>query len=494
MLLIAGLTACDDAPATALPQENEQGEVLEGIAGATASPTSTMTAGVDLQELLDAGTESISLYTLDAGSSGLSASSLSATMEISSTEGFTTVYTLSPVDDVQGTVDVSELQEYYTEMFGKAPQTSTVYYRIPMYATIDGTEYHIGSLESYGATGSFLVTAPDPGFDIEDAYYLIGNVNDWSVSQEALSSYQFSNGGGSPYDDPVFTVEFEYDGSNYFKIVPQSVYENIGADDFVGNDDDFWGLLIGSTSDGTTATSGSLVDTSAGSICVGPGTWTVSINMEEWTYEITGTPAGMPDWLGTPNDSQGWSISSSMKLLLYDGDTYKGFSFFGGTWGGKLGYILDSGEVWCGLDGDATYNGDDSSDPYWTIPLSIGGGGNIFEGIDAKLYWIKYKWDDANAEFHEITTCGIIGDFNSWGASVPMTAVEGSNDLKWSLEYTFSDDAEWKFRFNDGWTINLGGDLDNLVHDGGNINSTAGTYLIELDISTTPYTATVTAE
>lgn len=488
---LAGImVACDDAPATALPQENEQGPVLEGITGATAAPTSTMTEGIDLQSLIDEGVTTLSLYTLNPGSTGVAQSDLSGYIEISASESFAKVYTLKPVDGVQGTVNVAELNEAYIEMFGKAPQTSTVYYRIPVYADVNGTVYRVGSLDTYGGSGTFAMTAPDPGFVIQDAYYLIGDVNGWSATQAALGEYKFSHSSSSVYDDPVFTVEIAPEGSCYFKIVPEDVYEAVGEPGFSPDDNNFWGLLIGAEKDGTTDPSGALVDTNAGSISVGPGTWTISINMEKWTYEINGTPAGMPDWFGTPNTFQDWNIANSMKLLLY-GDTYKGFSFFGGEWGGKLGYILGSGEVWCGQDGDATHY-DNDGDPYWEIPLSIGGGGNIFEGVDAKLYWITYTWNDENVYFREVTTCGIIGGFNDWGASVPMTAVEGSNNLKWTLDYTFDEDAEWKFRFNDGWTINLGGDLTGLVPDGGNINTAAGSYKIELDLTSTPYTATVT--
>ena len=52
--------------------------------------------------------------------------------------------------------------------------------------------------------------------------------------------------------------------------------------------------------------------------------------------------------------------------------------------------------------------------------------------------------------------------------------------------------GEYKFRFNNGWDINLGGSLDKLQFDGSNITiDEAGTYDVILDLSNLPYTATL---
>ena len=54
-------------------------------------------------------------------------------------------------------------------------------------------------------------------------------------------------------------------------------------------------------------------------------------------------------------------------------------------------------------------------------------------------------------------------------------------------EVTFGA-GEFKFRANNEWTINLGGSMDDLQQDGGNLASPgAGTYKVILDLSTLPY-------
>jgi hypothetical protein len=51
---------------------------------------------------------------------------------------------------------------------------------------------------------------------------------------------------------------------------------------------------------------------------------------------------------------------------------------------------------------------------------------------------------------------------------------------------------EWKFRANNGWDINLGGNLAGLTEGGDNIKCAEdGTYTVTLDLSSYPYTATV---
>ena len=52
----------------------------------------------------------------------------------------------------------------------------------------------------------------------------------------------------------------------------------------------------------------------------------------------------------------------------------------------------------------------------------------------------------------------------------------------WSVTTTLVN-GSFKFRANNGWDINIGGDLNNLSYGGDNIPATAGTYTITLDLS-----------
>lgn len=482
-LIAMGMVACDDKLPVAPPQANEQGPVLEGFAGATASLSMN---SVDLKAELESGAEYISLYTVNAGSSGLSQSDIWGELEISNSADFSQSIILSEYEGIVGTVSLNELYESHAQLFGIAPYAQTVYYRIPLYANVDGNTYRIGSVGSYGSTGTFTESNYEPGFEIEETYYIIG-VKGWDPSDCVALSHSDK----SAYDDPNFTYEFESEGATYWKIVPPDVYDQVGTAGFDAGSD-FWPNIysVYAYDDNKYAGTLKIADGPSGEIPA--GSWTITVNMKDLTYEVSGVPAGMPDWIGTPNTSQDWNIGSSMKLMPY-GDYYKGFSFFGGEWGGKLAYSAGGSDIWIGLVGGTLEEKTDDG-TYYEMVLEENGGGNIFEGSLAQMYFISYSYPDKFAKFYPIVSCGLIGGFNDWGSQEPMDVVEGSGDMKWTGTYTFDSDTEFKFRFNDTWTINLGGDLNNLSVDGSNIAVSAGTYEITLDISNVPYTATISAK
>lgn len=473
-LLAMGMVACDDKLPVAPPQANEQGPVLEGYNGATATITKTT---VDLQEEFADGAQYVSLYTISAGNSGLPQSSLWGELEISNSDSFTQSVVLSEYQGIVGTVGLDELNEAHAQLFGVSPYDKTVYYRVLLYANVDGNTYRLGSQNSYGGSGTFIETNYDPGYEIQETYYIIG-VEGWNPSD----CVELSHSEESAYDDPVFTYSFESENPTYWKIVPPDVYDQVGNPGFDAGTD-FWPNIYSAYPDGTLA----IADGPSGE--VQPGTWTISVNMKDLTYWVIGTPAGRPEWIGTPNTFQDWKIDTSMRLEDYG--NYKGFSFFGGEWGGKLAYIMDGSEIWLGLDGEETEKTDDGT--YYQVSLSPEGG-NIFPGSEPKMYFISYDLPESSANFYPIVSCGLIGGFNGWDSQEPMTAVEDSNDMIWTGTFTFDSDTEFKFRFNDTWTVNLGGDLTGLKFDGANIPVSAGTYEISLDITNVPYTATITAK
>jgi hypothetical protein len=54
----------------------------------------------------------------------------------------------------------------------------------------------------------------------------------------------------------------------------------------------------------------------------------------------------------------------------------------------------------------------------------------------------------------------------------------------WSVSTTLEAGKAFKFRANNAWTINLGGDMDNLSYDGANIDVVeSGTYLVTLNLN-----------
>ena len=85
---------------------------------------------------------------------------------------------------------------------------------------------------------------------------------------------------------------------------------------------------------------------------------------------------------------------------------------------------------------------------------------------------------------------GLIGGFNSWGETAAMSPSQ--DFLTWTGEFALSEGDEFKFRANDNWNINLGGDVNNLLPDGSNLKAAeTGTYVVTLYLASHPYTCTI---
>lgn len=82
-----------------------------------------------------------------------------------------------------------------------------------------------------------------------------------------------------------------------------------------------------------------------------------------------------------------------------------------------------------------------------------------------------------------ITTIGVVGPAQAGGWSDDTDMTYNSETGAWEVEIDLAAD-ELKFRANDAWDINWGGDVDGLTQDGANIAiDVAGRYKIELYIT-----------
>ncbi len=145
-------------------------------------------------------------------------------------------------------------------------------------------------------------------------------------------------------------------------------------------------------------------------------------------------------------------------------------------------------------DWNGTNYGDDGS---FSGTLSTTGG-NI--GVNAGYYKVNANTTNLTYTLTP-TTWAIIGNATAggWTTDTPMTY--NPTTKKWSVIATLSTQAATanglKFRANGAWDINLGDTgADGVMEYGGdNIGTTAGTYLIELDLSSPRhYTYTLTAQ
>lgn len=362
------------------------------------------------------------------------------------------------------------LEGAYVAAIGKSAKPKQVNIRVAAYAVNGDAQVRLGGADTYYLTATPTVTPFDLKLVIEDAYGLLGTINGWSVANAVL----FNHDGNDPYDNPVFTLtvnisDAEAEGGWWWKIVPASTIAT-------GNWVDAANASFGCAENGSHDLEGALVprtDTEdCGAGCVNEaGVYTLTIDMENQTYEFV----RMYDFLYTPGDANGWSHASAQKIPGAVGGTeFKGFAKLQGSF-----KFTDAGN-WNGTNyGAGTAAGTLSTD---------GSAGNL-SVAEAGLYFCNVNTETLKYSVAKINSLGMIGGFNGWGSQTVMTSTDG---LVYTGTVALSAGDEFKFRMNDNWDINLGGDTDNLTVGGANIVvKEAGNYTVTLDLSKVPYSCTI---
>ncbi len=112
------------------------------------------------------------------------------------------------------------------------------------------------------------------------------------------------------------------------------------------------------------------------------------------------------------------------------------------------------------------------------------GGSNIPVTTEGD-YYVTLDLSQPNAYTYSANHWGIIGDATpgGWGADTFMTWDATDQCMTVTADLTA---AQFKFRANSDWGINLGGDINALTSGGANIDiATAGNYTIKLYLAGT---------
>lgn len=151
------------------------------------------------------------------------------------------------------------------------------------------------------------------------------------------------------------------------------------------------------------------------------------------------------------------------------------------------------------LPTNTSFDGDYGDDGTFSGALAQTGESNI--ALSAPGYYRVQADTEALSYSTTLTNWGIAGNAttNGWDGMLPMTY--NATTKKWSIIATLSTQAApdngLKFKANGAWDINLGdnGANGSAEYNGTNIGTTAGTYLIELDMSNPrAYTYTLTPQ
>ena len=300
-------------------------------------------------------------------------------------------------------------------------------------------------------TGKFTPTAT-PQLD-EKGYYMLGQVNgnEWDAKSPVWMN-KISDG---VYQLKVTTTADKnwfkfYAGSNFVSNDWDSINKGALGCKENGSEEAFGYILYNGDSWGELQTP----------VIPGAGTWIVTLDMNNLTYTV-GKPV-----LYMAGDANGWATNDY--LAGEDGVHFTGFMYLN-----QNGFKFCTQPEWKGTNYGANF--DTAKDA-----------ANITMTEEASYYKVDVDLESKSYVLTPITTIGIIGSAspNGWDSDVDMTYVPYNAETKelgyWEAKNITLASGEIKFRANDDWAINWGGDVNALIQGGDNISVDAGTYDIKL--------------
>ena len=345
-----------------------------------------------------------------------------------------------------GVMTAADLHSYVAKTFGRRPVERAVEATVSTWLTNGGTTVKITS-------DMFHVTAIPQAPNIEAAYYLTGSINGWNNTD---TTYKLTNDGSDPYENPTFKVRIPAaeDGGNIeFKMTPES-----------GLGGDWSGCLAAAEEEGKfnyNNEGNNLIITADPDALF----YDLTFNMldQTWTY----APVGFNEFIYEIGNESGWSephplygngLGQYEAIIWLDGE-FK-FKPNKDNWDGD----------WEKASGDATGG-----------TLTTDGGPNI-DGVAAGFYLVQVDLKEMTYTITAVNSISIIGSVRgSWDTDIDMTYNE--NFKCWEARETLNA-GEYKFRMNHDWGINWGGTMDNLEHNGANLQLAAdGAYIIRFFIN-----------
>ena len=300
-------------------------------------------------------------------------------------------------------------------------------------------------------TGKFTPTAT-PQLD-EKGYYMLGQVNgnEWDAKSPVWMN-KISDG---VYQLKVTTTADKnwfkfYAGSNFVSNNWDSINKGALGCKENGSEEAFGYILYKGDSWGELQTP----------VIPGAGTWIVTLDMNNLTYTV-GKPV-----LYMAGEANGWAANDY--LAGEDGVHFTGFMYLN-----QNGFKFCTQPEWKGTNYGADFN-------------TAGDAADIKMTEAAGYYKVDVDLDSKSYVLTPITTIGIIGSAspNGWDSDVDMTYVPYNTETKelgyWEAKDITLASGEIKFRANDDWAINWGGDTNALTQGGDNISVDAGTYDIKL--------------
>lgn len=462
-----GLAACDEsAPSVPPVQQNPQGPVMETTSLSGTAEGAFANGGVLNLQSYQANPD-IPVLTLAQVDDMPDGGSAYTRLELSADENFSAsqVFEMTMNAD-NATVNANELNEWHISTFGKSPvKEQTVYYRVPGYIMLNGTDYRVGSMDTYVLSGQYKELRYATSYVIEDAYYMLSDATTWNLTDAV--DYAFAhNSDQDVYDAPEFTFTIEADQPGCtWQVAPRSAVTN--ASD---------ATVLGVAADGDTALEGTLAAGATGKAKLEKaGKYLITINMEKSTYTVK--EILYPDMLAARGGRGGWSTAGASWLRQSEDGLYKEAVVLDGSF-----KFVDpaTGEDWVdpttwgmGVEGE----------------LVNAGGSDIQVTEAAGTYWAIADLRDAAAMTYtlvKVTSVGVTG-VNDWNADAPIELTSNEDGTLWTGDVDFNG-GSWKIIINHSWDYNYGGSIEDPHFNWGNFfdgdsNAPDGACTVTFDLT-----------
>ena len=361
--------------------------------------------------------------------------------------------------DNDGKMATADLASYISETYGKRPIEHDIN------ATLDAWFNNGSTVVKMATSETFQVKAIPVAPVIDEGYYLVGDmfnaegVDGWNT---VSAKQAFKHSDKDVYDDPIFTLTFETTKADQcWKIIPK---KNIDAGTI-------WAAgVVGPKIDGDVSMTGLLTSDNPGAGKIAePGKYKLTLNMMDYSYTIE--KVMYDPFIYFIGSTDGWG-SNDQKLALVDEDKgkYTGYVYIADPNGAGFEFKFQreqgNWDTAIGASDFVTFK-DAAKDPQNGNNLGVNAG----EGV----YYMDVNLSEGTITATKVESMSMVGDFQNWN-------IVGPTPMTWNAEeYCFEatnagvTDGGWKFVVNKGWSINLGGSINNLKQDGANLTVAGNT-------------------
>ena len=362
--------------------------------------------------------------------------------------------------DNDGKMATADLASYISETYGKRPIEHDIN------ATLDAWFNNGSTVVKMATSETFQVKAIPVAPVIDEGYYLVGDmfnaegVDGWNT---VSAKQAFKHSDKDVYDDPIFTLTFETKEANQcWKVIPK---KNIDAETF-------WAAgVVGPKIDGDVSMTGLLTSDGPGAGKIAePGKYRLTLNMMDYSYTIE--KVMYDPFIYFIGSTDAWG-SSDQKLALVDDEkgTYTGYIYLADPNNAgfefKFQRVAGSWDNAIGASNFVTFK---------DAAIDANKGNNLGVNAGEGVYYMDVNLSEGTITATKVESMGMAGQFQGWDvlAPVPMTW----NAEEYCFEATMAAGVTadgWKFIVNKGWSINLGGSIDNLEQDGANLTVAGNT-------------------